>query len=169
MKRRWRVGRRSVQNLAGRHCCPTPLLPRVCAHCRSGRLGGQGLEPLACLCRWQVAHLQQPLCRARIRRRGTPPRPRSRSVRKKSPTSAWGPSTSSTRKTPEHGSAKDLPNGAEAAEAAAEARVAPALKAMTITMSLVLTESSSGALKAATSPVGTPWMWTPAYGRTDMI
>ena len=39
MKRRWRVGRRSVQNLAGRHCCPTPLLPRVCAHCRSGRLG----------------------------------------------------------------------------------------------------------------------------------
>src|SRR5438093_13614132 len=31
MKRRWRVGRRSVQNLAGRHCCPTPLLPRVCA------------------------------------------------------------------------------------------------------------------------------------------
>jgi hypothetical protein len=58
-------------------------------------------------------------------------------------------------------------NGAEAAEAAAEARVAPALKAMTITMSLVLTESSSGALKAATSPVGTPWMWTLAYGHHE--
>ena len=44
-------------------------------------------------------------------------------------------------------------------------RVAPALKAMTITMSSVVADSSSGAvLRATTSPAETPWMWTLAYG-----
>src|SRR5215470_9767943 len=52
-------------------------------------------------------------------RRGIPPRPKSPSVRKKSPTSAWGRSTSSTRKTPERlDLAKDLPEAAGAAAAA---------------------------------------------------
>ena len=42
-------------------------------------------------------------------------------------------------------------------------RVAPALKAMTITMSSVLTESASGA-QGHHIAYGTPWMWTLAYG-----
>ena len=47
-------------------------------------------------------------------------------MRKRSPTSAWGRSTSSTRKPPEHpGSAKNLPEpAAEAAEAAGAAEAA---------------------------------------------
>ena len=77
-----------------------------------------------CLCRWRVAHPRQPLCRRRIYRRGIPPRPKSLSVRKKSPTSAWGRSTSSTKKTPGRpDSAKSLP------EAAAEAAAAEAVAA----------------------------------------
>ena len=79
-----------------------------------------------CLCRWQAAHPRQPLCRRRIYRRGIPPHPKSLSVRKKSPTSAWGRSTSSTRKTPERpDSAKSLPEAAAEA-AAAEAAAAGA-------------------------------------------
>ena len=55
--------------------------------------------------------------------------PKSRSVKKKSPTSAWGRSTSSTRKTPAPlGKASKRPEvaaAAEAAEAAAAAEAAP--------------------------------------------
>jgi hypothetical protein len=93
-------------------------------------------ESSACLCRWRAAHPQQLLCRPRMYRRGILPRPKSPSVRKKSPTSAWGRSTSSTRKTPERpDSAKNLPEAADAAaaagaggaaEAAAEAAAAAA-------------------------------------------
>src|ERR1700731_2443559 len=80
-----------------------------------------------CLCRWQAAHPRQPLCRRRIYRRGIPPHPKSLSVRKKSPTSAWGHSTSSTRKTPERpDSAKSLPEAADAAAAAAAGAAAEA-------------------------------------------
>jgi hypothetical protein len=80
-----------------------------------------------CLCRWRAAHPRQPLCRRRIYRRGIPPRPKSLSVRKKSPTSAWGRSTSSTRKTPERpDSAKSLLEAADAAAAAAAGAAAEA-------------------------------------------
>ena len=80
-----------------------------------------------CLCRWQAAHPRQPLYRRRIYRRGIPPHPKSLSVRKKSPTSAWGRSTSSTRKTPERpDSAKSLPEAADAAAAAAAGGAAEA-------------------------------------------
>src|SRR2546427_12809383 len=70
------------------------------------------------------------LFRSRIRRPGIPRYPKSPSVKKKSPTSAWGPSTSSTRNTPARPtSGKRLRSGAEAAEAAAEAAVAAAAAA----------------------------------------
>jgi hypothetical protein len=72
-----------------------------------------------------VAHPRQPPCHRRICRFGIPSRPKSHSTRKKSPTSAWGRSTSSTRRLPEHpGSANKLPGravGAAEAAGAAEA------------------------------------------------
>src|SRR5262249_5497123 len=73
---------------------------------------------------------QQPLCRPRKYRRGIPPRPKSLSVRKKSPTSAWGRSTSSTRKTPERPDlGKNSPEAAAAAAGAADAAEAAAAAA----------------------------------------
>jgi hypothetical protein len=72
-----------------------------------------------------VAHPRQPPCHRRICRCGIPSRPKSPSTRKKSPTSAWGRSTSSIRRLPEHpGSANKLPGravGAAEAAGAAEA------------------------------------------------
>ena len=72
-----------------------------------------------------MAHPRQPPCHRRICRCGIPSRPKSPSTRKKSPTSAWGRSTSSTRRLPEHpGSANKLPGravGAAEAAGAAEA------------------------------------------------
>jgi hypothetical protein len=86
--------------------------------------------PSACLCRWSAAHRQQPLCRLRIQRPGTPAGPNSLSMRKKSRTSAWGRSTSSTRSTPARPtSEKRLHSGAEAAEAAGAAAEAEAAAA----------------------------------------
>ena len=60
-----------------------------------------GWEPSACRCRWRAAHPQRTGGPAlRIYRRGPPHRvTRSRSMRRKSPTSAWGRSMYSTRKT----------------------------------------------------------------------
>src|SRR5262249_17241789 len=87
-------------------------------------------ESSACHCRWRVAHPQQPLCRRRMYRRGIPLGLKSLSARKKSPTSAWRRSTSSTRKTPERlASAKGLPAAADAAGAADAAEVAAAAAA----------------------------------------
>jgi hypothetical protein len=102
----------------------------------AGRKPSRWLEPSACLCRWPAAHRPQPLCRPRIQRPGTPAGPNSLSMRKKSPTSAWGRSTSSTRSTPARPtSGKRLHSGAEAAEAAeaaAEAAVAAAEGAVAV-------------------------------------
>src|SRR5262249_12388669 len=79
-------------------------------------------ESSAYLGRWGGARPQRPPCRRRICRRGPRPRPRSHSVRKKSPTSAWRRSTSSTRKTPERlDLGKNLLEAAAAAAAAADA------------------------------------------------
>ena len=87
-------------------------------------------ESSACPCRWRAAHPQQPLCRPRKSRGGIPPRPKSLSVRKKSPTSAWGRSTSSTRKTLERPDlGKNLPEAADAAAAADAAGAADAAEA----------------------------------------
>ena len=87
-------------------------------------------ESSACPCRLRAAHPRQPLFRPRMYRRGIPPRPKSLSVRKKSPTSAWGRSTSSTRKTLERpDSAKSLPEAADAAAAAAAGAAADAAEA----------------------------------------
>ena len=76
-------------------------------------------------CRWRAAHPRQPRDRQRIYRRKTPERvTTSLSVRRKSLTSAWRRSMSSTRKMPEYpGPTYNLPTGeaAEAAEAAAAA------------------------------------------------
>src|SRR6516165_7728506 len=63
-------------------------------------------------------------------RRGIPPRPKSLSLRKKSPTSAWGHSMSLTGKTPERPDlAKGLPEAADAAAAGAAEAVAGAAAA----------------------------------------
>ena len=57
----------------------------------------------ACVCRWRAAHPHQPLGRQRVCQPWTPHRAtKSLSVKKKSRTSAWRRSMSSTRKTPEH-------------------------------------------------------------------
>jgi len=88
-------------------------------HCRYS-------EPRAYPWRWRAAH-QRPR-RQQMYRRKTPHRVRYlRSARRKSPTSAWGLSTSSTRKTPPKrcSPAYSLP-GAAAEVAAAEAAGAEA-------------------------------------------
>ena len=75
-----------------------------------------------------MAHPRQPPCHRRICRCGIPSRPKSPSTRKKSPTSAWGRSTSSTRRLPEHpGSANKLPEHAVAAGAVVAAEAAEAV------------------------------------------
>jgi hypothetical protein len=43
-------------------------------------------------------------------------------------------------------------------------RLVPALKEMTMTTSLVLTESSAGIFETTRSSVETQWMWMIAYG-----
>jgi hypothetical protein len=88
-----------------------------------GRKSYRCWDSSASPCRWR-AEPPPPVCRQpihRLRRRGIPRWvTQSLSVRKKSPTSAWGRSTSSTRRTPEHpGSASRLPGAVEAVEAAA--------------------------------------------------
>jgi hypothetical protein len=83
-------------------------------------------ESSACLCRSRAGHPPRPLSQPRIRRLGIPSGRKSRSAKKKSPTSAWGPSTSSTRRAPARPtSGKRLRSGAEAAEAAEAAGAAP--------------------------------------------
>jgi hypothetical protein len=117
-----------VETFARRH--GRTLLCHIRSTLRSegvGRKPYRWWESSACLCRWRAAHPQQLLCRRRIYRRGTLPCLKSLSMRKKSPTSAWGRSTSSIRKPPEPpGSANNLPEVAEAAEAAEAAAEAVA-------------------------------------------
>jgi hypothetical protein len=89
---------------------------------RSGSIGHAQYRcwgPLGCRCRWRAAHPRQPLGRQRTK---------SHSVNRKSLTSAWRRSMSSTRKMPEYpGPAYNLPTiaAAEAAEAAPCTEAAP--------------------------------------------
>ena len=97
-------------------------------------------EQLVCVCRWWAAHRQHPLGRQRVYRPWTPHRvTKSLSVKKKSRTSAWRRSMSSTRKTPEHPGptysllpeevADAVAAADEAADAAAVAEAAEAAEA----------------------------------------
>src|SRR5438034_1065483 len=111
-------------------------------------------ESSACLCRSRAGHPPRPLCRPRIRRPGIPSGRKSRSAKKKSPTSAWGPSTSSTRNTPARPtSGKRLRSGAEVAAAAvagaaAEAAVAAAAAAAAV----VAAEAAAAACPGDVAP-----------------
>jgi len=81
-----------------------------------------------CLWLLRAAHLREPVGQQRTWRRGTPRRvTKSLSVRRKSLTSAWRRSMSSTRRTPEHPKlAKNLPGGEAAGAVAGEAAEAAA-------------------------------------------
>jgi hypothetical protein len=80
-----------------------------------------------CRYRWRAEHPWQPLGRLRICQRRSHRVMKSLSVRKKSRTSAWGRSMSSTRKISHPGRAYNLPEEAVAdtAEAAADMAEAP--------------------------------------------
>jgi hypothetical protein len=83
-------------------------------------------------------------------RRGIPLGLKSLSVRKKSPTSAWGRSTSSTRKTSERpGSAKGLLEAADVAEAADAAEAVQSADAPEAVQSAVAPEADAPAEAAA--------------------
>ena len=74
------------------------------------------------LCRWRAVRPRRPRCRPRIRHPIIPFRRKLRSAKKKSPTSVWERSLSSTRKTPARlGSASNTPAVADAEAAAAAA------------------------------------------------
>ena len=106
-------------------------------------------ELSACLCRSRAGHLPRPLCRPRIRRPGIPCSRKSRSAKKRSPTSAWGPSSSSTRNTPARPTlGKRLPSGAEAA-AAAEAAVAEAAAEAAVAAAAAAAVAAAAAAAAA--------------------
>ena len=91
---------------------------------RSERVGGEPYRWSARrACRWQSRAAHRPPGRQSIHRRGTPHRvPSSRSVRKKSPTSTWRRSMSSTRKTSSSANACNLLAEAAAAAAAGAAQ-----------------------------------------------
>jgi hypothetical protein len=109
-------------------------------------------ESSACLCRSRAGHPPRPLCRPRIRRPGIPSGRKSRSAKKKSPTSAWGPSTSSTRNTPARPtSGKRLRSGAEAAEAA-EAAAEAAVAAAAAAAAVVAAEAAAAACPGDVAP-----------------
>jgi hypothetical protein len=100
----------------------------------------------ACLCRWRAAHRRQPHPLP-IYRPGTPPRPKSPSTKRKSPTSAWEHFTSLIRKPPEHpGLVNNLPGAAEAVGAAVflEAAVAEAAVAEAAAAEAAAAEAAAG-------------------------
>jgi hypothetical protein len=111
--------------------------------------------PPDCRYRWRVAHRREPVGRQRICRRRTPEWvTKSLSMRRRSLTSAWRRSMSSTRKTSEHpGPTCNLPEKAakaatpaEAAEAAraAEAATAEAADAVAAAAVEAVAEAAGG-------------------------